>query len=179
MDYKDDLEKVNKYISSNYKYLKDKFKNYCFNQNLLFEEDVVQDTILKCLEQIQIKGLKDTSDKGIDNYLFMAFRNNTFNNFLTKQKELKRSVEITDKVFDLEDEEYVEDTYAEQKAKELIHYVRENYSTIEYKLWFYKYFVTINGKSLRYKDISNITGIKSVKKIICTINNDIKEKFEK
>lgn len=173
------LNKFKKYINDNYRYLKDKIKNYCYNQKLLYSEDVFQETLLKCMEQIKIKGLKDTSDKGCENYIFMSMRNNIYNNYLSTQKELKRSVEITDQINTIEDEPYIEDNYAEQKAKELIHYVKTNYPTIEFKLWFYKHFVTINGKALRYKDISNITGFKSVKKIICDINNDIKEKFEK
>lgn len=178
MSNENDLNKFKEYISKNYKHLKDKIKNYCYNKKLLYSEDVFQETLLKCMEQIKIKGLADISDKGCENYIFMSMRNNIYNNYLSTQKDLQRKVEITDKVFDLEDEEYIEDTYAENKAKQIQHYVRENYSTIEFKLWFYKHFVTINGKALRYKDISKITGIKSVKKIICTINNDIKEKFE-
>lgn len=64
------------YVARNYDALTEKFKKYCSNQRYTWNEDIFSDTILKVHDIIGKKGLEDLTDQGMDNYIFMSFKNN-------------------------------------------------------------------------------------------------------
>lgn len=182
MENNEILENFKIYINKNYQSFKKKYKQFCFQNNYIFDIDVYHQAILNCLEHIQKSGLKDISEKGMDNYFFITFKNLTFKNFnnLTKNQKIIDSINDNNDVYD---KQYVsfddlQNSVINERVNKIIKYVKDNYHQIYYKIWFYKHFLTIDGKPLRYRDLVKITKISNCKKIVCQINKDIKEKYK-
>lgn len=74
------------YIDKHYNELKERFKKFCSNQHYQFDEDIFSDTLLKIYDIVEKKGLEDMTDGGIENYLFMSFKNN-----LKREKQYYRN----------------------------------------------------------------------------------------
>lgn len=72
-----DYEKFIQYINSNYDYLQQHLIAFCLDQHYKWEEDIFHDTLLKCIDLVERNGLKDSSDQGIMNYIFKAYKFNT------------------------------------------------------------------------------------------------------
>ena len=68
---------VDDYIDEAYDRMKQHLQRFCEGRGLIWSEDIYHDTILKMrdIEQRQ-GGMKDSPVKGLDNYLFMAYRTN-------------------------------------------------------------------------------------------------------
>ena len=68
---------VDDYIKVAYDRMKAHIQKFCDGRGLIWSEDIYHDTILKMrdIEQRQ-GGMKDPTVKGMDNYLFMAYRTN-------------------------------------------------------------------------------------------------------
>ena len=64
------------HIAKHYNALQCKFKEFCRLNNLEWDWDIFQDTILKCHELIKRKGLQSKTPYGIESYFFISFRNN-------------------------------------------------------------------------------------------------------
>lgn len=76
------------YISDNYKDLYFKYRQFCKEKQYEWDEDIFQDTILKCNDTITKNGkLKDTSPQGIENYFFISFKTN-----LKREKQYARNL---------------------------------------------------------------------------------------
>lgn len=67
------------YINDHYTQLKNKYFKFCQEKQYTWDEDIFSDTIIKCYESIVKRGIKDKSPQGIENYFFMAFKNNIMN----------------------------------------------------------------------------------------------------
>lgn len=81
------------WAGKNYDYQKDKLQKWCSHNKYRFDEDIFSDTIIKVYDIIQRNDIKDPSDKGFDDYFFIAFKNN-----LKREKEYcrtKNRMEIT------------------------------------------------------------------------------------
>ncbi len=65
------------HINDHYQELKNKYWKFCQEKAYTFDEDIFSNTILRCYETIEKKGLKDKSEQGIENYFFKSFKNNT------------------------------------------------------------------------------------------------------
>lgn len=76
------------YISDNYKDLYFKYRQFCKEKQYEWDEDIFQDTIIKCFDTITKNGkLKDSSPQGIENYFFISFKTN-----LKREKQYARNV---------------------------------------------------------------------------------------
>lgn len=72
-----DEDKFLQYIGDNFERLRFKYRRFCEDKDLKWDDDLFSDTYLKCYEAIKRKGkLNDTSPIGIENYFFMSFRTN-------------------------------------------------------------------------------------------------------
>ena len=72
-----DTDKFMHYINDHYNHLKYKYINFCREKGYQWDEDIFQDTILKCHDAINKKGkLQDTTDYGIESYFFISFKMN-------------------------------------------------------------------------------------------------------
>lgn len=65
------------HIADNYESLKNRFKSFCQSKHYKWDDDIFGDTILKCADLIEKKGLNDATPQGVENYLFKAFKTNT------------------------------------------------------------------------------------------------------
>lgn len=75
-----DAETFIQHINDHYDELKWKFYKFCKEKHYDFDLDIFSDTILKCYETITKNGkLADTTNQGIENYFFRAFKNNIMN----------------------------------------------------------------------------------------------------
>ena len=76
------------YISDNYKDLYFKYRQFCKEKQYEWDEDIFQDTIIKCFDTITKNGkLKDPSPQGIENYFFISFKTN-----LKREKQYARNL---------------------------------------------------------------------------------------
>lgn len=87
-------------VGAHYNRLKDKFQRYCKNQHYQFDEDVFDDTIVKVYDLIGKKGLNDLSPEGIENYLFMAFKQNTKREKVYYRNRKKAEIEDLNVAYD-------------------------------------------------------------------------------
>lgn len=87
-------------VGAHYNRLKDKFQRYCKNQHYQFDEDVFDDTIVKVYDLIGKKGLNDLSPEGIENYLFMAFKQNLQREKIYFRNRQRAEVEELDCAYD-------------------------------------------------------------------------------
>ena len=65
------------WVGKNLTQLQDRMKKYCASQRLEYDEDIFSDTYLKIYEKIRKNGLQDTTEEGMLNYTFIAFKINT------------------------------------------------------------------------------------------------------
>ena len=78
-DYKLIADNYLAWFADNMSKLKNKYRKFCIENSYDWDEDVFSDTYLKIYDIISKKGIADSSEKGYDNYTFMAFKNNIRN----------------------------------------------------------------------------------------------------
>lgn len=77
MTYEHEKDLFFQWIAEHWEQQKNKLQRFCANQRLPFDDDVYSETVTKIAERILKKGLKDTTPKGMENYLFKSFKINT------------------------------------------------------------------------------------------------------
>lgn len=97
MDNKQIAERFLQWSNEHYNEQKKKFTAYCFNKKQQFSEDIFHSTILKIYDKIIRDGLKDPTDKGFENYLFLSYKTN-FN----REKQYARNTHRDRNVEDVE-----------------------------------------------------------------------------
>lgn len=182
-------EIANKYLqwfSKNYNILKHKYRRFCTEKDYEFDEDVFSDTYVSIYNAIVKKGLKDTSDKGFDNYTFKSFKQN-----IQREKQYcrvsKRDMNITsDNVFQLYDEWYNEENMPE-KTKLLndlwkdfatlyiLMKVEDNWDSEHFLLFKLKYLVP----QMTYKKLQEKTQAKKCRQKVVNVKNWVRENVKK
>lgn len=167
-------------INDNYEIIKHELKNYCESVGKSFDEDIFQDTILKCYLLIEKQGeMKDPSYQGIKNYLFMSFKIN-----MNREKQYARNQKRDDNISDLND---IYERYSSQKLTEqeklksdlykdfaelyLFHKVEQNFDGEHFYLFRLKTF----DKNMTYQKLAEKTGIKSVRQKVVDVKNWLKQ----
>lgn len=167
-------------LSNNYNDLKKKYKQFCFLNGLTYSDDVLHSTILKVVEMVNKKGLNASNDKDVENYLFKAFKLNTYQDF---QQEQKKRVDDNINPFDLniEDVEYDEShyNYARLASVYILQKVKEEFGELTAAIWRLRYIVRLNGNELNYKKIKELTKIQDVRKRIVEVNRWVKNNIKK
>ena len=178
-----DAAKFIKYINDNYDELFNRFQAFCNDKRYNFDEDIFQDTIVKCYTLIDKQGyLKDTSNKGIENYFFMSFKQN-----LQREKQYARNLKRDDNVANLG---LLNETYQnskltqEEKLKSdlkkdfytlyLLHKVEDNFDAEHFYLFRLKIFT-----NLTYTQLAEKTGLKGVRQKVIAVKNWLKENVSK
>ena len=73
----EDATKFINTVNDNYSTIKKELQSYCDSVGERFDEDIFQDTILKCYILIDKNGeMKDSSYQGCKNFMFQAFKRN-------------------------------------------------------------------------------------------------------
>lgn len=178
-----DAAKFIKYINDNYDELFNRFQAFCNDKRYTFDADIFQDTIVKCYTLIDKQGyLKDTSNKGIENYFFMSFKQN-----LQREKQYARNQKRDDNVANLG---LLNETYQnskltqEEKLKSdlkkdfytlyLLHKVEDNFDAEHFYLFRLKIFT-----NKTYAQLALETGMKGVRQKIVSVKNWLKENVSK
>ena len=73
----EDATKFINTINDHYETVKKELQSYCDSVGERFDEDIFQDTILKCYLLVEKNGeMKDSSYQGCKNFMFQAFKRN-------------------------------------------------------------------------------------------------------
>ena len=166
------------YINDHYEELFGRFQAFCLDKKYKFDEDIFQDTILKCYNLIQRKGLEDISNKGIENYFFMSFKQN-----LQREKQYARNQKRDGNVIDLSGaySEYLEtlltqreklksDLYKDYACLYLLSKAEEHFDDEHFYLFRLKTF----DKNMTYQKLQDKTGLKGVRQKVVDVKNWLK-----
>jgi hypothetical protein len=167
------------YINDHYQELYNRFQAFCNDKNYQFDEDIFQDTVLKCYNLIKRKGLEDISDKGIENYFFMSFKQN-----LQREKQYARNQKRDGNVVDLsgvyerytntlltEREKLQADLYKDFATLYLLSKAEEHFDYEHFYLFRLKTF----DKNMTYQKLQEKTGLKGVRQKVVDVKNWLKQ----
>lgn len=172
------------YINDHYDELKNRFKAFCNDKKYKFDIDIFQDTIIKCYTLIEKQGyLKDTSDKGIENYFFMSFKQN-----LQREKQYARNQKRDSNITDIDaanedfsnknklttNDKLLSDLYKDFATLYLIMQVENNFDEEHFYLFKLKTFT-----NLTYAQLAKKTNMKGVRQKVITVKNWLKENIKK
>ena len=167
------------YINDHYQDIYNSFLEFCNNKNYTFDADIFQDTILKCYKLIEKQGyLKDTTEKGIKNYFFMAFKQN-----LQRESQYARNQKRDGNVVNLQsaneryqsskltqEEKLKSDLYKDFATLYLMHKVEDNFDGEHFYLFRLKTFT-----NMTYAKLSEHTGIKGCRQKVVDVKNWLKQ----
>ena len=167
------------YINDHYQDIYNSFLAFCNNKNYKFDADIFQDTILKCYKLIEKQGyLKDTSEKGMKNYFFMAFKQN-----LQRETQYARNQKRDGNVVNInavneryqnskltEQEKLKSDLYKDFATLYLLKKVEEHFDGEHFYLFRMKTFT-----NMTYAKLSEHTGIKGVRQKVVDVKNWLKQ----
>lgn len=175
-----DQDKFINYIGAHYTELKNKYRTFCSLQNYKFDDDIFQDTILKCYEAIRKKGgLKDTTPYGMESYMFISFKLN-----MKREGQYARNMH---RVF-LDDDDFFQefskfynakgsehdklrhDLYVDFSVVYIVHLVESNFSPDHAYLFKLK---TLCGYT--YKQLQDKTHIKGARNMVIEVMNWLKQ----
>lgn len=174
------------YINNHYDELYYKYRQFCREKHYDWDEDIFQDTILKCYEAIERKGkLNDTTNQGIENYFFISFKLNIKREG-QYARNTKRDMNYTsDEIMTLYEEWY--DTNKDSSRTKLLNDLYKDFSTlyimtvVEEK-FDAEHFYLFRLKTLcqfTYKQLSDKTGIKGVRQKVLDVRNWLKDNLTK
>ena len=181
-----DKDKFMHYINDHYNHLKYKYINFCREHNYQWDEDIFQDTILKCHDAIEKKGkLNDTTDYGIESYFFISFKLN-----LKREgqyaRNMKRDRNIdSDSINDLYEDYYnknnsssaqkvYKDLFQDFSVLYIMTVVEDNFDQEHFYLFRLK---TLGN--LTYKQLQDKTHIKASRQKVINVKNFLKENVKK
>lgn len=167
------------YINNHYQEIYNSFLAFCNNKNYKFDADIFQDTILKCYKLIEKQGyLKDTSEQGIKNYFFMAFKQN-----LQREAQYARNQKRDGNIVNINaaneryqsskltaEEKLKSDLYKDFATLYLLHKVEDNFDGEHFYLFRMKTFT-----NMTYAKLSEHTGIKGVRQKVVDVKNWLKQ----
>lgn len=167
------------YINDHYQEIYNSFLAFCNNKNYKFDADIFQDTILKCYKLIEKQGyLKDTSEQGIKNYFFMAFKQN-----LQREAQYARNQKRDGNIVNINaaneryqsskltaEEKLKSDLYKDFATLYLLHKVEDNFDGEHFYLFRMKTFT-----NMTYAKLSEHTGIKGVRQKVVDVKNWLKQ----
>ena len=175
-----DAKRFINYINDHYQELYNRFQAFCNDKNYTFDPDIFQDTILKCYQLIDKQGyMKDTTDKGIENYFFMSFKQN-----LQRESQYARNMKRDNNIVNLqganevylnslltEQEKLKSDLYKDFATLYLLKQVEDNFDTEHFYLFRLKVF----DKTMTYRKLSEKTGIKGCRQKVVDCKNWLKQ----
>lgn len=166
------------HINDHYDELYNRFRSFCYDKKYEFSPDIFQDTILKCFLLIEKKGLRDCSEKGIENYFFKSFKQN-----IHREKQYARNQKRDDNVSDIsgayetysnglltQQEKLKSDLYKDFATLYLLNQVENNFDDVHFYLFKLKTF----DKGMTYSKLQEKTGIKGCRQKIVDVKNWLK-----
>ena len=173
--YKDVADKWLQYIGTIYEEYRKKYFKMANDLNYKVSEDMLNDTILSCYNSIARNNLSDTTEQGMRNYLFRAFKVNL--NAVSNYDKRKDVVDDLSALAEQNDNQG-EATYKLIKKQLLDDYsliyifemVENNFDTITFHCFRLKTMLPCTYQRLR-----EITKIKDCKKRVIKVNRWLRE----
>lgn len=166
-------------INDNYEVIKKELTSYCDSVGQKFDEDIFQDTILKCYILLDKQGkMRDSSYQGCKNFMFQAFKRNIMREQqyarnqkrdlnvtnLAKHNELFLNSKLT------QEEKLKNDLYKDFATLYLLKQVEENFDEEHFYLFRLKTFT-----NMTYAQLAQKTNIKGCRQKVVTVKNWLKE----
>lgn len=173
--YKDVADKWLKYIGLIYEEYRMKYFKMANNLNYNVNEDMLNDTILACYNSIARNNLSDTSEQGMRNYLFRAFKVNL--NAISNYDKRKDAVDDLSVLVE-QYENQGEATYNKIKKQlfedyaliYILEQVENNFDTITFHCFRLKTMLPCTYQRLR-----EITKVRDCKKRVVKVNRWLRE----
>ena len=178
-------------VNDNYETIKKELQSYCDSVGEKFDEDIFQDTIIKCYTLIEKNGeMKDSSYQGCKNFMFQSFKRNLKREQqyarnqkrdanvtnLSKHNELYLNSKLT------QEEKLKSDLYKDFATLYLMKRVEEEFDDEHFYLFRLKTFT-----NMTYAQLAEKTGIKGCRQKVVDVKNwlkdnvkqqDIKDEFD-
>ena len=187
----EDAAKFINTVNDNYETIKKELQSYCDSVGEKFDEDIFQDTIIKCYTLIDKNGeMKDSSYQGCKNFMFQAFKRN-----LKREQQYARNQKRDANVTNLSkhnevylnskltsEEKLKSDLYKDFATLYLLKQVEEHFDGEHFYLFRLKTFT-----NMTYAQLSEKTGIKGCRQKVVDVKNwlkdnvkqqDIKDEFD-
>lgn len=175
----EDATKFINTINDHYETVKKELQSYCDSVGERFDEDIFQDTILKCYTLIDKNGeMKDSSYQGCKNFMFQAFKRN-----LKREQQYARNQKRDANVTNLskfneiylnskltQEEKLKSDLYKDFATLYLMKRVEEEFDDEHFYLFRLKTF-----SNMTYAQLSEKTGIKGCRQKVVDVKNWLKE----
>lgn len=173
--YKDVADKWIQYIGTIYEEYRMKYFKMANDLNYNVNEDMLNDTILACYNSIARNNLSDTTEQGMRNYLFRAFKVN-----LNAKSSYDKRKDVVDDLSSLAEqyENQGEATYNKIKKQlfedysviYILEQVENNFDTITFHCFRLKTILPCTYQRLR-----ELTKIKDCKKRVVKVNKWLRE----
>lgn len=174
------------YINDHYTQLKNKYWKFCEEKQYTWDEDIFSDTILKCYDCIVKKdGLKDKTPQGIENYFFMAFKNNIMNERRYSRIKKRDNNISSDNINELYENWYnsnfsdarvkiTNDLFKDFSILYIMTQVEDNFDNEHFYLFRVKTLC-----NLTFKQLADKTGIKASRRKCIDVMRWVKENIKK
>lgn len=134
-------------VEHRFESFKKKMKKLSAKNDIIFDEDVFMDTIIRCMETFSTE---NASDSDVDNYFWIAFKQNYFSNF--SRNKFRNTVNFDEYGDNIFDDEYnsdideivdlikneVKDKFGEEIYQAWIFHVCDGYTYEELEQYGYK-----------------------------------------
>ena len=175
-------EKFLQWLNNNYTSQKQKLLAFCNDKKYKFDDDIFSDTFLKIYEKIRASGINDDSEKGFENYLFMAFKQNLHREKLyarnLKRDENNANIAALNEMFLnqklTQEEKLLSDLRKDFTTLYLMQKVEENFDAEHFYLFRLKTFT-----GMTYRQLYEHTGIKGARTKVVQVKNWLKENVTK
>ena len=175
-------EKFLQWLNNNYTSQKQKLLAFCNDKKYKFDADIFSDTYLKIYEKIQKDGINDDSEKGFENYLFMAFKQNLHREKLyarnLKRDENNANIAALNEMFLnqklTQEEKLLSDLRKDFTTLYLMQKVEENFDAEHFYLFRLKTFT-----GMTYRQLYEHTGIKGARQKVVAVKNWLKANVTK
>ena len=178
--YTDVADKWLQYIGTIYEEYRMKYFKMANDLNYNVNEDMLNDTILACYNSIARNNLSDTTEQGMRNYLFRAFKIN-----LNAVSNYDKRKDVVDDLSALAEqyENQEEATYNKIKKQLLDDYsviyildkVESNFDTISFHCFRLKTMI----EKCTYQKLREITKVRDCKKRVVKVNKWLRENISK
>lgn len=170
------------WLNNNYTSQKQKLLAFCNDKKYKFDDDIFSDTFLKIYEKIRASGINDDSEKGFENYLFMAFKQNLHREKLyarnLKRDENNANIAALNEMFLnqklTQEEKLLSDLKKDFSTLYLMQKVEENFDAEHFYLFRLKTFT-----GMTYRQLYEHTGIKGARTKVVAVKNWLKENVTK
>ena len=174
--YKDVADKWLQYIGTIYEEYRKKYFKMANNLNYNVNEDMLNDTIIACYNSIARNNLSDTTEQGMRNYLFRAFKVN-----LNAISNYDKRKDIVDDLTALAEqyENQRETTYNKIKKQlfedyaliYILEQVENNFDTITFNVFRLKTML----EKCTYQKLRDITKVRDCKKRVVKVMKWVRE----